>query len=229
MNLRKTRKGGKKKKKRIKKTGRGKHVTIFKTGSQTPQQALQSQIRDAKKQKEYAELFRKILKNKGRTNVVGENQNDITRGITTFKNGIGNFKPIPPTKKSKQKLNFVKIEEKLDLEKIIDEHKETDLDDLKIGDKFYAVENIVKEPVTDPMQSAQDYVAYDLYTDAKEALKYEEFDFHGVPRKILYCKLTAIDLSKSKIKYKLLNQFPEPNIKNLLITNNNLSNWDFYK
>jgi len=220
MNLRKTRKGGKKKKKRIKKTAKGKKsVPIFKTGSQTPQQALQSSVRDAIQKRKFAPFFRKFLKTEGRTSIEGENQEDITIGITRFdKRGRAIFIKSR-TKKRKQKLDFKKIINK----------PKINLDDLKRGDKFYAVEDIVGEEPIPTYSAAQDPDASYFHQEAKEELKDYELDSNYKPRKILYCEFIEISEPEPIFKYNLLNQYPPLTEKNLRINDNNMHNWDFYK
>ena len=84
----------KRKKRKKRKTAKGRFVEIFKTGTETPLQAIRYSIRDAKKEKKYAQLYTEFIKKKGRTSIVGENQQDITKGITRFNNkGMPIFKP----------------------------------------------------------------------------------------------------------------------------------------
>ena len=217
MNLRKTRKGGKKKNKR-KKTAKGKYVKISKNASQTYQQAVKSTMREAKKEKKYAQLYTEFLKKKGRTSIVGENQEDITIGITKFNNkGMPIFKVR--TKKRKHKLDFKKIISK----------SKINLDDLKKGDKFYAVEDIVGEEPIPTYSAAQDPDASYFYQESKEELKDYEFDSNDKPRKILYCEFIEISEPEPIFKYNLLDQYPSLKEKNLRINDNNIREWDFYK
>lgn len=123
------------------------------------------------------------------------------------------------TKKRKQKLDFKKIISK----------SKINLDDLKKGDKFYAVEDIVGEEPIPTYSAAQDPDASYFHQEAKEELKDYEFDSNDKPRKILYCEFQEISKPEHIFKYKLLNQYPPPNEKDLLIKDDNLSEWDFYK
>jgi len=216
MNLRKTRKGGKKKNKR--KTAKGKYVKIAKIGSETPLRSIRNSIRDAKKEKKYAQLYTEFLKKKGRTSIVGENQEDITIGITRFNNkGMPIFKVR--TKKRKQKLDFKKIISK----------SKINLDDLKKGDNFYAVEDIVSEEPIPTYSAAQDPDASYFHQEAKKELKDYEFDSNDKPRKILYCEFIEISEHEPIFKYNLLNQYPPLKEKDLRINDNNIHEWDFYK
>lgn len=92
MNLRKTRKGGKKKNKR-KKTAKGKFVEITKIGSETDQQALKRTMRDAKSDGKLPKFVREILKYNGKARVRGETQGDETKGEISFTSNRPIFKP----------------------------------------------------------------------------------------------------------------------------------------
>ena len=92
MNLRKTRKGGKKKNK-IKKTAKGKLVEFTKLGSETHQQALNRTMRDAKSDGKLPKLVREIIKNEGNARVRGETQGDETKGKIRFTSNRPIFKP----------------------------------------------------------------------------------------------------------------------------------------
>jgi len=216
MNLRKTRKGGKKKNK-IKKTAKGKLVEITKIGSETHQQALNRTMRDAKSDGKLSKFVREILKYEGKARVRGETQGDETKGKISFTSNRPIFKPR--TKKRKQNLDFKKIISK----------SKINLDDLKRGDKFYAVEDIVGEEPMQTYSAAQDPDAYYFHQEAKEELKDSEFDSNDNPRKILYCEFIEISEPEPTFKYKLLNQYPHQKEKDLRIKDDNISEWDFYK
>jgi len=88
MNLRKTRKGGKKKNK--KKTAKGKKASLpifFKSGTQSAAQAVRSTIRETKiNRKKFYDLIKEIIRSKGSAIVNGEGQDDKDRVKITFHN-----------------------------------------------------------------------------------------------------------------------------------------------
>ena len=72
------------------------------------------------------------------------------------------------------------------------------------------------------MQAAQDPDVSYFHQLYKEELINEPLDNEGKPRKILYCEFIEINDKKDKFEYNLLNQYPDPNKKNLLITYDNM-------